>query len=131
MNYADIVSGGESMTIVLRITGGYDSKIAAPFIIFKNKGFSYPIFGVPDDILDVSYRSSPNGWMSTEMFAKWLEEPRVIARDPLVVGKLFLWTMLLGTWRRPRRSNHWNVSILSYVFCLRILLINVNLWTLL
>ena len=57
VKYADAVSGGEEMTMVVRISSGRDAKIEA----FKNANRSYPIRGVPDDICGVSYRSGPKG----------------------------------------------------------------------
>ncbi len=36
-NYADVVSGGESMTLVLRLSSGVNSKFEPPFIIVMNK----------------------------------------------------------------------------------------------
>jgi hypothetical protein len=41
--YADVVSGGETMTMMLRIKGGVSSQIAAPMMIFTNNNRSYPI----------------------------------------------------------------------------------------
>ena len=61
VKYADAVSGGEGMTMVVRISGGCDAKMEAPFMVFKNANRSYPIRGVPDDICGVSYRSGPKG----------------------------------------------------------------------
>ena len=82
VNYADVVSGGEGMTMVLRISGGVNSKIEAPFIIFTNKKRSYPIQGIPDDVEGVSYRTGPKGWMDQKLFVDWLSEPRAIDKDP-------------------------------------------------
>ena len=36
VKYADVVSGGEGFTMVVRLNGGPDVRIAAPFMIFKN-----------------------------------------------------------------------------------------------
>lgn len=65
--YADVSSGGDAMTMVLRITGGRDSRIE-PFMIFMNKDGNYPIRGVPDDVTGVSYRSGPKAWMDSRVF---------------------------------------------------------------
>eukprot|EP00171_Calliarthron_tuberculosum_P022475 IDg22475t1 len=69
------------MTLVLRITGGINGKIEAPFMIFKNDHCSYPIKGVPDNIEGVSYRSGRSGWMDSRVFNLWLREPKVIGAD--------------------------------------------------
>jgi hypothetical protein len=50
VKYSEVVSGGESMTMMVRITGGVSSHIAAPMMIFTNKNRSYPIQGISDDV---------------------------------------------------------------------------------
>jgi hypothetical protein len=37
VKYADVVSGGMGMTMVVRLTGGPGSTICAPFMIFQNQ----------------------------------------------------------------------------------------------
>jgi hypothetical protein len=81
VKYADVVSGGESMTLVVRITGGVDAHIEAPMIIFQNPGRSYPIQGVADDIPGVCYRTGPKGWMDRTVFPQWLMERRAYQPD--------------------------------------------------
>ena len=63
VKYADVVSGGEPITMMVRITGGKNSMICPPMLIFKNQNRSYPIRGVADNVPGVCYRSSPRGWM--------------------------------------------------------------------
>lgn len=82
VNYVDVVSGTEGMSMVLLLSGGPNAKLYAPFMIFKNALGSYPITGVPDDVEGVSYRTNPTAWMNREMFSKWLQEPRAIAALP-------------------------------------------------
>jgi DDE superfamily endonuclease len=79
--YMDTVSGGEGMTMVLRITGGPNAAIQPPMMIFQNDARSYPIRGVPDDVPGVSYRSGPKGWNDKVVFPQWLGERRAIRRD--------------------------------------------------
>jgi hypothetical protein len=62
VKYADVVSGGESMTMMVTITGGTQARIVAPMMIFMNKNRSYPIQGVPDTISGASYRTGPKAW---------------------------------------------------------------------
>ena len=62
VKYADVVSGGESMTMMVTITGGVRSRIVAPMMIFMNKNRNYPIQGVPDTISGASYRTGPKAW---------------------------------------------------------------------
>ena len=37
IGYADVTSGGEGMTMVVRLSGGPCARIEEPFMIFKNK----------------------------------------------------------------------------------------------
>jgi hypothetical protein len=43
MKYSDVVSSGEAMTMVMRVTGGVRGKIIAPMIVFMNAAGAYPI----------------------------------------------------------------------------------------
>jgi len=91
LSYHDIVSAGEGMTLVLRLTGGPNAKIQAPFFIFKNALGSHPIGGTPDNIPGVSYRSQRAGWMDGTRFIQYLKEPRAIdLRDDLQQRMLFI-----------------------------------------
>lgn len=72
VRYADVCSGGESMTMVLRLSV---RGIEIPFMIFQNKGRNYPIRGVPDDVPGVIYRTGPKGWMDRKVMVMYLEEP--------------------------------------------------------
>lgn len=83
VKYADVVSGGEGMTMVVRITGGANAKIAAPFMIFKNKDRNYPIRGTPDDIPGVSYRTAPKGFVDRALFAEYFREKRAHCRHKM------------------------------------------------
>lgn len=82
VKYADVVSGGEGFTMVVRLTGGRDARIAAPFMIFKNGDRNYPIRGVPDNVPGAAYRTGPKGWMDTTVMPQWLSEPRAITALP-------------------------------------------------
>ena len=50
VKYADVVSGGEAMTMVVRITGGRQATIKPPMITFTNQTRNYPIRGLQDNI---------------------------------------------------------------------------------
>jgi hypothetical protein len=63
VTYAKVVSGGDSMTMVVRISGGRRSMIKAPMLIFTNAHKSYPIRGLEDTIPCVTYRTGPKRWM--------------------------------------------------------------------
>lgn len=78
VRYADVTSGGEGMTMLVRLSGGPCAKIEPPLMIFKNRDRNYPIRGTPDNVPGVSYRTGPKGWMDTTIMKDWLQEPRVI-----------------------------------------------------
>ena len=77
-----MVSGSEGVTVVLRVTGSSNSKLASPFSIFRNRLESYPIKGSLDKDLSVSYRTQRNGWMDSIRFVQWLRERRAIGSLP-------------------------------------------------
>jgi DDE superfamily endonuclease len=76
VKYADVVSGGMGMTMVVRITGGPRAMICPPFMIFQNENCSYPIRGVPDNVSGVSYRTAKKGFMTRDVWLQWLKERR-------------------------------------------------------
>ena len=61
VNYADVVSGADGFTMVLRLRGGTNARLEAPFIIFKNRDSNYPMMNFPDNIEGISYRTQPRG----------------------------------------------------------------------
>ena len=75
VKYAKVVSGGDSMTMVIRISGGRRSIIEASMLIFTNSGIDYPIRGLEDNIPTVCYRTGPKGWMDQALFAEFFDEP--------------------------------------------------------
>ncbi|KAI2506922.1 hypothetical protein MHU86_7514 [Fragilaria crotonensis] len=81
VKYADVVSGGEGMTMMVRLTGGPTSYIQPPMMIFTNQSRSYPIAAVPDNIPGVCYRSGPKGWNDKTLFPQWFTEPRAYQGD--------------------------------------------------
>lgn len=83
VKYADVVSGGVGMTMVVRIRGGRHAAIEPAFMIFQNANRNYPINGIPDDIPGVAYRTGPKGWMDKQVLVEYLQERRVIWPDPL------------------------------------------------
>ena len=81
VKYAKVVYGGESMRMVIRISGGRRSMIEAPILIFTNLGSNYPIRGLEDIILVVCYRTGPKGWMDQALFAEFFVDPRAFHVD--------------------------------------------------
>jgi hypothetical protein len=80
VKYADVVSGGVGMTMVVRLTGGVGSRICPPMMIFQNADCSYPIRGIPDDVANVCYRTAAKGFMTGKVWLQWLGEPRAQRR---------------------------------------------------
>lgn len=79
MRYAEVVSGGEGMTMMVRISGGRRAVIENTFMIFKNRDCNYPIRGVPDYITGVSYRTGPKRWIDRLVIVEWLRDRREIS----------------------------------------------------
>jgi len=96
VNYADVVSGGEGMTMVLRMTGGPHARIEAPFMILMNEDRNYLIQGVDDNIPGVSYRTGPRAWMDQKVFNLWLNEERAIAKERTILDAsvFYLWIIV-------------------------------------
>ncbi|KAL3676680.1 hypothetical protein R1sor_026628 [Riccia sorocarpa] len=82
VKYADVVSGGVSMTMVVKVTGGRSARISSPFMIFQNDQCSYPIRGVPDNVPGVSYRSTKKSFMTTDCLVDYYNEGRANWADP-------------------------------------------------
>ena len=76
IKYAEVVSGGDLMTMVIRILVGRRSMIEAPMLIFMNSGSNYPIRGLEDNIPEVCYRTGLKGWMDQTLFAEFFAKPR-------------------------------------------------------
>jgi hypothetical protein len=81
VKYADVVSGGMGMTMLVRLTGGPGAIICAPFMILQNASGSYPIRGVPENFPGVSYRTSAKGFMTQKVWLEWLNELRAQRRN--------------------------------------------------
>lgn len=43
IEYADVVSGGKYLTMVIRLGGGRDARFQCPFMVFTNRNCSYLI----------------------------------------------------------------------------------------
>jgi hypothetical protein len=81
VKYADVVYGGDSMTMVVRISGGHRSLIEAPMFIFMNGNSRFLIRGLDDNIPGISYRTRPEGWMDQALFPKYFTEPHAFQPD--------------------------------------------------
>ena len=97
VKYADVVSGDESLTMMVRITGGPDAHIEAPMMIFQNANRNYPIQGVPDNVPGVCYLKGPKGWMDRQLFPQWILEHRAYQGDRYGRTKTqFSWTIVVA-----------------------------------
>ncbi len=76
VKYADVVSNGMGMTLMIRLTGGPHARICNPCVIFQNASESYPIRGIPDDVPGVYYRTAKKGFITQKLWAQYLQEPR-------------------------------------------------------
>lgn len=81
VTYAEVSSGRDCFTVCFRISGRNGGRIEKPVVIFQNPNSNYPINGIADDIEGVTYRSSPTGWMSQQLFANYFGSPGII--EPL------------------------------------------------
>lgn len=54
VRYADVVSGGDGMTMMVHISDGRNGQLENQFMKFKNKDSNYPIRGVPDIVPGVA-----------------------------------------------------------------------------
>ena len=81
VKYADVSSGGDPMTMVVRISGGANARLERTMMIFMNKERNYPIKTLPlHEIPDsMAYRTGPKGWMDRQNFVEWIKE---IPPDP-------------------------------------------------
>ena len=61
VRYAEVVSGGDSMAMVVWIFGERRAMIEAPMLIFTNMNMNYPIRGLEDNVPGVCYRMGPKG----------------------------------------------------------------------
>lgn len=75
VKYADMVSSGVGITMVVKVTGGVRGMIGIPFLIFQNASCSYPIRGVVDDVSGVCYRTAKKGFLTSTLLAEYYKEP--------------------------------------------------------
>ncbi|KAL0222107.1 hypothetical protein RCL1_001961 [Eukaryota sp. TZLM3-RCL] len=81
VRYADVVAGGEGLTMIVKITGGANAKVDVPMLVFMNKNSSYLIRGTPDVVEGATYRSAPKGFVNSFVFAEYFKEGRVWKKD--------------------------------------------------
>ena len=90
VKYAEVVSGGNSITMVIKIYGGRESMIEMPMLIFTNLASNYPICNLEDNILRICYKIGPKVWMDQSLFLQFFAEPRSFQAD--MHGRMkFIW----------------------------------------
>jgi DDE superfamily endonuclease len=80
VKYLDMVSGGQGMTMMVRLSGGAGGMIANPFIVFQNESRSYPIRQVPDNVPGVSYRFQQKGWVDQKVMLEYISDSRTLPK---------------------------------------------------
>ena len=90
VKYAEVVSSGNLMTMVIKISGGRRSMIKTPMLIFTNPSSNYPIRGLEDNIPRVCYWRGPKGWMDQSLFPQFFAKPRSFQVD-MYGCKKFIW----------------------------------------
>ena len=63
VEYADVVSAGDPLTMMVCLPGERHSQMFPPMIVFESQKHSNPTRGVPDDVPGGCYRSSPPAWI--------------------------------------------------------------------
>lgn len=63
VKYWDVFSGKSGMTMMVMLSGGRPTCLQPPFLVLHNPTSNYPIMGVPENEVGVSYRTKPEGWM--------------------------------------------------------------------
>lgn len=94
--FIEMMEGARPMTMLVRVSGGTDAKMEAPFMIFQDPGRTYPIPGVADDVPDVCYRTSPTGWVDTTVLESCFGEGSGFS--PLPDGRKRVIFMEPSTW---------------------------------
>ena len=81
VKYIKVVSGRDSMTMVVRISWGRRYMIEAPILMFTSTHSSYHIRRLEDTIPGITYRTGPKGWMNQSIFPNYFNEPRAFQAD--------------------------------------------------
>lgn len=68
--------------MLVRVSGGRNSRIEALFVVFQNKDRNIPIRNVPENVDGVPYRTRPKRWMDQTAMSQWLGEIREIRTLP-------------------------------------------------
>lgn len=67
-HFSDVVSGNEGINMMFLLGGGTNAVLCLPMMIFQDKSSSYPIRGLPGNVLGTFYRTETNVWMDRKVF---------------------------------------------------------------
>lgn len=76
------MSGEEIIKMVVNLSGGSDSRIQCPFMVFKNRNRGYPNRGTTYNVVGVAYRTARKEWMDSTVMPQWSSKNRVISAIP-------------------------------------------------
>ena len=102
VTYLDVANGRDCFTVCMGISGGQNARIEKPLLIFQNPNGNYPISGIQDNVDGITYRSSPKGWMTAQMFVNYFSDPNII--QPLDNNSIR--TIWIDSCRIHRESMH-------------------------
>ena len=74
IKYANVVARGDAITMVVCISRGNRSSTRTPLIIFTIDNSNYPIHGLDDSFLRVSYCIGPKGWIDYSLFSQYFKK---------------------------------------------------------
>lgn len=74
LKWSNVLSGGEGMTTVVRLSGDRDLRIETASMVYQNYDRNYLTKGVSDMIDSVFYRTRLKGWMSSTVTPLWFKK---------------------------------------------------------
>lgn len=89
VTWADVISGGDGINLVVRIPQGRYAQIEPGFLVFENKDRNYLIRGVTVSVPGVAYRTGPKGWMECVILPLWIREKRVLQKFSNELCRIF------------------------------------------
>lgn len=78
IKYANVGTGGECFTIIIRNEGEGESRIAPPILVFQNEDRSSLIRNLPDYVYRVTYSRGLEEYIHCTVMSNFLSQTRVI-----------------------------------------------------
>lgn len=88
VRYAEVVNGGESFTMVVKLSELREALITKPFLVFKNAQRHYAIMGAPDTVPVASYRTFPTCSIDRTLLSQWFSKKLVISLLPNIMRRI-------------------------------------------